>query len=122
MNLQKLEMRFQLQTKRSRNLLGVRSSDWYQTKALGLYFLFVKVFFVFRKISVSKFWKYNLILDQILDHLQSSGVTRYTYLISEKNPNTKYFFIMAKNDFQKNISKKKHKFFENRKNRKNRFF
>ena len=66
-------MRFQLQTNRSRNLLGVRSSDWYQTKALGLYFLFVKVFFVFRKFSVSKVWKDNLTLDQILDHLQTSS-------------------------------------------------
>ena len=66
-------MRFQLQTNRSRNLLGVRSSDWYQTKALGLYFFFVCIFFVFRKCSVSKVWKDNLTLDQILDHLQTSS-------------------------------------------------
>ena len=31
----------------------------------------------------------------------------HTYLITEKNPNQKYFFIMEKNDFQKmKISKK----------------
>ena len=30
-----------------------------------------------------------------------SGVTRDTYLITEKNPNKKYYFIMEKNDFQK---------------------
>ena len=35
-----------------------------------------------------------------------SGVTRYTYLITEKNLNAKYFFIMEKNIFKKiNISK-----------------
>ena len=31
-----------------------------------------------------------------------SGVTRDTYLITEKNLNKKYFFIMEKNDFRKN--------------------
>ena len=36
-----------------------------------------------------------------------SGVTRNTYLITEKNPNKKYYFIMEKNDFRKNENFKK---------------
>ena len=72
-NLENEETNFNLQLNRSRSLLGVRSSDWYQTKAVGLYFFFVRIFFVFRKFSVSKVWKDNLTLDQILDHLQTSS-------------------------------------------------
>ena len=44
------------------------------------------------------------------------GVTRDTYLISEKNPNQKYFFIMEKNDFRKNENFKKHENFEKSEN------
>jgi hypothetical protein len=45
-----------------------------------------------------------------------SGVTRDTYLITEKNLNKKYFFIMEKNDFRKNENFKKHENFEKSEN------
>ena len=82
-------MRFQLQTNRSRNLLGVRSSDWYQTKALGLYFLFDIIFFVFRKLSVSKVGENKPNLDQIShqltvsDHWQMWVLARAEQYIAE---------------------------------------
>ena len=43
-----------------------------------------------------------------------SEVTRDTYLITEKNPNKKYYFIMEKKYFQKKIKNSKNlKFWEN---------
>ena len=44
-----------------------------------------------------------------------SGVTRDTYLISEKNPNN-FFFIMKKNHFQKSKIFKKIENFEKSEN------
>ena len=39
-----------------------------------------------------------------------------SYLITEKNLNKKYFFIMEKNDFRKNENFKKHENFEKSEN------
>ena len=59
------KIRFQIQMDRSSSLFRVRSSDWYQTKAFGLYFLVQKKFFVFGHFSFSKFGENKLTLDQI---------------------------------------------------------
>ena len=55
---------------RSSSLLGVRSSDWYQTKALGLYFHAGKLVFVFRKVPLSKLRQNQLTLDRISEQFR----------------------------------------------------
>ena len=62
-----LNLSFLFQMDRSSSLLRVRSSDWYQTKALDLYFHTGKLVFVFRKISLSKLRQHQLTLDRISD-------------------------------------------------------
>jgi len=65
-----LKSSFRFQTDRSSNLLRVRSSDWYQTKALGLYFHTDKLVLVFRKVPLSKLRQNQLTLDRISDQFR----------------------------------------------------
>ena len=64
---EKCKPNLQLQCGRSPNLLGVRSSDWYHNKAHGLYFHFLKTFFVFKTKVVTKSGQNRVTLDQISD-------------------------------------------------------